>query len=67
MTAAPPPPATQRRAGAGRPNVVEAIAARRRGDIREALHGSSPAALRRAALDAPPPRPIADSLRKVGT
>jgi tryptophan synthase beta chain len=66
MTAAPPRPANQRRAGASLPNVVEAIAARRRDDIREALNGTSPAALRRAALAAPPPRPIAERLAAPG-
>jgi tryptophan synthase beta chain len=66
MTVTAPQSAGRLRSGAKGQNVIEAIAARRRADIRSELAGLSPAGLRTAVLRAPAPRPIAERLAAPG-
>ena len=66
MTVAAPRSPQARRGSTSRPNVVEEIAARRRIDIRADLEGTNLTSIRRAAMEAPAPRPIAERLASPG-
>ncbi|MBI3748482.1 MAG: pyridoxal-phosphate dependent enzyme, partial [Chloroflexi bacterium] len=66
MTAVVQRPRAARALAAGRHNVVDQIAARRRADVLAELAGTTRSAVLAAAHAAPPPRPVAERLSTPG-